>query len=129
MKKCYLKKKFAYNLKFKFFQEIEEAIELADEALKIRPLSYEAYYARSKAKLDADKLDEALDDVEEGLRIAPPQNRQDQRVLLSLRDEVLSRIEGSGIGCSSRFRNNNNNNGSCGSRMKVRASLNALTEL
>lgn len=105
------------------FQECDEAIELADEALKIRPLSYEAFYARAKAKLDADRLDEALGDIQEGLRVAPPQNRQDRRVLASLRDEIISRIEGTGIGSSkSGF-------GSCSSRTRIRASVDTLTEL
>jgi tetratricopeptide (TPR) repeat protein len=104
-------------------QECEEAIELADEVLKIRLFSYEAFYARAKAKLDSGRLDEALDDIEEGLRVAPPQNRQDRRVLVSLRDEIISRIEGTGIGSSK------NGCGSCSSRITMRASIDTLTEL
>ncbi|XP_014205049.1 protein TANC2 [Copidosoma floridanum] len=110
-------------------QECEEAIELADEALRIRPLSYEAYYARSKAKLDADRLDEALDDIEEGLRLAPPQNRQDRRVLVSLRDEIISKIEGTGIGSSKSTPATVGTSGSCGTRSRIRASFDTLTEL
>ncbi|OXU24414.1 hypothetical protein TSAR_008506 [Trichomalopsis sarcophagae] len=120
-----LKMNFLLNLSRckRKMEECEEAIELADEALKIRPLSYEAFYARAKAKLDADRLDEALDDIQEGLRVAPPQNRQDRRVLASLRDEIISRIEGTGIGSSkSGF-------GSCSSKTRIRASVDTLTEL
>ena len=106
------------------FQECEEAIELADEALKIRPHSYEAFYARAKAKLDVDLLGQALADIEEGIRVAPPQNRQDRRVLISLRDEIVSRIEGTGIGSSKQ-----SGFGNCNSRTRIRASVDTLTEL
>ncbi|XP_058796841.1 protein TANC2 [Phymastichus coffea] len=104
-------------------EECEEAIELADEALKIRPHSYEAYYARAKAKLDSSRLDEALDDIEQGLQVAPPQNRQDRRVLVALRDEIISSIEGTGIGSSKPAF------GSCSSKTIIRASIDTLTEL
>ena len=99
------------------FQECEEAIELADEALKIRPHSYEALYARAKAKFYMDRVEEALTDIEDGLRVSPPQNKQDRRVLVALRDEIISKIEGTGIGTSH------------SRQLRVQASIDTLTEL
>ncbi|XP_076295761.1 zinc-RING finger and ankyrin repeat domain-containing protein rolling pebbles isoform X2 [Lasioglossum baleicum] len=100
--------------------ECAEAIELADEALKVRPVSYEAFYARAKARVDSGLLEDALSDVQEALQIAPPQNRQDRRVLVALRDEIISRLDGLGT-----------SKGSCdsASRSRLRASVDTLTEL
>ncbi|XP_051163378.1 protein TANC2 isoform X2 [Leptopilina boulardi] len=102
--------------------EFEEAIELADEALKIKPSSYEAYYARAKARIDVDYLDEALADAQEALHIIPLHNREDRRVLTALRDEIISRLEGSGMGTSKGYEGG-------GSRCRLRASIDTLTEL
>ncbi|XP_074093654.1 zinc-RING finger and ankyrin repeat domain-containing protein rolling pebbles isoform X1 [Cotesia typhae] len=101
--------------------ECEEAIELADEALNTRPSSYEAFYARAKAKVDVGQLENALTDVQEALQIAPVNNRQDRRVLCALKDEIVSRIEGTGIGCSKTVADI--------TRSRFRASVDTLTEL
>ncbi|XP_076632082.1 zinc-RING finger and ankyrin repeat domain-containing protein rolling pebbles isoform X2 [Colletes latitarsis] len=100
--------------------ECAEAIELADEALKVRPVSYEAFYARAKARVDSELLEDALSDVHEALQMAPPQNRQDRRVLVALRDEIVSRLDDVEItkGC-----------GDSVSRSRLRASVDTLTEL
>ncbi|XP_053975452.1 protein TANC2 isoform X2 [Hylaeus volcanicus] len=98
--------------------ECAEAIELADEALKVRPVSYEAFYARAKARVDSDLLEDALSDVHEALQMAPPQNRQDRRVLVALRDEIVSRLDGAGTVKSD-----------SASRSRLRASVDTLTEL
>ncbi|CAK9795133.1 Protein TANC2 [Anthophora plagiata] len=100
--------------------ECAEAIELADEALKVRPVSYEAFYARAKARVDSDLLEDALSDVQEALQIAPPQNRQDRRVLVALRDEIISRLDGIGT---------NKGSTDVTSRSRLRASVDTLTEL
>lgn len=68
--------------------EPSEAVELATQVLKQRPDSYEAYYARAKARIDLKFYDDALCDVQEALLLLPPQNREVRRVLLNLRDEV-----------------------------------------
>ena len=94
---------------------------MAEEALKTRPSSFEAYYARAKAKLDVGFIDEALADTQEALHIIPLHNRQDRRVLISLRDEIISQLEGSGIGTSKGFEG--------GSRCRLHASVDTLTEL
>ncbi|XP_076174801.1 zinc-RING finger and ankyrin repeat domain-containing protein rolling pebbles isoform X2 [Ptiloglossa arizonensis] len=100
--------------------ECAEAIELADEALKVRPVSYEAFYARAKARVDSGLFEDALSDVYEALQMAPPQNRQDRRVLIALREEIVSRLDGVGTskGC-----------GDSTNRSRLRASVDTLTEL
>lgn len=108
-------------IKFVKFQEFEEAIKLADEALNLKPSSYEAYYARAKARIDIDFLDEALADAQEALHIIPLHNREDRRVLTAMRDEIISRLEGSGMGTSKGYEG--------GSRCRLRASVDTLTEL
>lgn len=100
--------------------ECAEAIELADEALKVRPVSYEAFYARAKARVDSDFLEDALSDVQEALQIAPPQNRQDRRVLVTLKEEIVSRLDGVGTSKGSVDSAN---------RSRLRASVDTLTEL
>ncbi|XP_043790692.1 protein TANC2 isoform X1 [Apis laboriosa] len=100
--------------------ECAEAIELADEALKVRPVSYEAFYARAKARVDSDFLEDALSDVQEALQIAPPQNRQDRRVLVTLKEEIVSRLDGVGTSKGSVDST---------SRSRLRASVDTLTEL
>ncbi|XP_012146768.2 zinc-RING finger and ankyrin repeat domain-containing protein rolling pebbles [Megachile rotundata] len=98
--------------------ECAEAIELADEALKVRSVSYEAFYARAKARVDSGLLEDALSDVQEALQMAPSQNRQDRRVLLALREEIISRLDGAGT-----------SKGSEPCRSRLRASVDTLTEL
>lgn len=76
-------------------QETEEAIELADQVLIMRPDSYEAYYARAKALADAGIYDGALSDVREALRLTPnthTHGAEIRRVLGHLREEIASRI-------------------------------------
>ncbi|KAK4290338.1 hypothetical protein Pmani_036750 [Petrolisthes manimaculis] len=72
--------------------EIDEAIQLADTALTIKSDSYEAYYARARANREAKKLKEALEDVNEAVRLAPSQ-RDVRRVLAKIRDEMQAELE------------------------------------
>jgi len=102
------------------WQEYIEAIELADEALSIRPISYEAFYARAKARVDLNMFEDALSDVQEALRNAPVHNRQDRRVLETLKDEIVCRIDGAGT---------NKEYDDYIARSRLRASVDTLTEL
>uniref|UniRef100_A0A1B6I3A2 RING-type domain-containing protein n=2 Tax=Homalodisca liturata TaxID=320908 RepID=A0A1B6I3A2_9HEMI len=68
--------------------EPSEAVELATQVLKQKSDSYEAYYARAKARIDLRLFEDALCDVQEAILLLPPQNRDIRRVLLNLRDEV-----------------------------------------
>ncbi|KAK8385521.1 hypothetical protein O3P69_016365 [Scylla paramamosain] len=72
--------------------EIEEAIHLADNALTIKSDSYEAYYARARAKREAKCLKEALEDVKEAVRLAPP-TRDVRRVLVKIQDEMQNELD------------------------------------
>ncbi|XP_023319029.1 protein TANC2 [Trichogramma pretiosum] len=77
--------------------EFEEANEIADEVLKIRPHSFEAYYARARGNMNLDRLEEALRDCEAGLRHVPEQARHDRRAFRQLREQILSMINGTEI--------------------------------
>ncbi|XP_065220330.1 protein TANC2 isoform X3 [Planococcus citri] len=68
--------------------EPESAVDLATEVLKVRPDSYEAYYARAKARMDLRMYEDALSDIQEALIVLPPQNRDVRRILLKLKDEI-----------------------------------------
>ncbi|XP_050719827.1 protein TANC2-like isoform X3 [Eriocheir sinensis] len=72
--------------------EIEEAIHLANTALTIKSDSYEAYYARARAKREAKQLKEALEDVKEAVRLAPP-TRDVRRVLIKIQDEMQCELD------------------------------------
>ncbi|KAK9710641.1 Ankyrin repeats (3 copies) [Popillia japonica] len=72
--------------------EPEEAIELANQVLIMKPESYEAYYARAKAQLDLKHYDQALLDVKESLKLSPSQNVEVRKVLAYLMDEISSKI-------------------------------------
>ncbi|KAI4487050.1 hypothetical protein M0802_012073 [Mischocyttarus mexicanus] len=89
--------------------------------LQIRPTSYEAFYARAKARVDLGLFEDAMSDVQEALHIAPAQNRQDRRVLIVLRDEILSRID--------EVNTNKESSSDCNNRTRFRASVDTLTEL
>lgn len=64
-----------------------EALELADQVLKINPLSFEAYYAKAKANREAGNLHEAVGNLTEASRVAP-QNREVHRVILKIKSEI-----------------------------------------
>ncbi|KAL1461449.1 hypothetical protein WDU94_013348 [Cyamophila willieti] len=68
--------------------EPQEAVELATKVLKLKPDSYEAYYARAKAYLDLKMIPEAQSDLQEALSLLPPANHEVRRVLLRLREEI-----------------------------------------
>lgn len=60
--------------------------------LSTKPESYEAYYARAKARLDLKLYENALADVREALRLAPAQSSEVRRVLTYLRDEISNKM-------------------------------------
>ncbi|XP_018398120.1 PREDICTED: protein TANC2 [Cyphomyrmex costatus] len=100
--------------------ECTEAIELANEALSIRLISYEAFYARAKAHVDLGMFEDALLDVQEALQNAPVHNRQDRRVLTTLKDEIVCRMNDTGT---------NKEHDDYIAKSRLRASVNTLTEL
>ena len=87
-------------------QDLDEAGRLASEALSLAPSCPEAYHARAKASHAAGRLEAALRDLTEAVRVAPG-NRELHRILLSLKLEMKekakhqeSRDSSSGV-CSS----------------------------
>ena len=68
-------------------QEHEEAARLASEALTLAPSCPEAFHARAKAYHAAGRLEAALRDLTEAVRVAP-QNRELHKILLSLKLEM-----------------------------------------
>ncbi|XP_057656321.1 protein TANC2 isoform X2 [Diorhabda carinulata] len=71
--------------------ESQEAIELANLVVELKPESYEAYYARAKAKLDQSKYESALHDVKEALKRAPQQGNE-IKILNYLLEDITTRM-------------------------------------
>ena len=74
-------------------QDCEEAARLADSALALRPDSYEALFARARARLDSGKSGDALSDVNRALALAPQNNRDARRVLTRLKEEIREQLQ------------------------------------
>ncbi|KAJ8251883.1 hypothetical protein GJAV_G00226490, partial [Gymnothorax javanicus] len=63
------------------------AEEFATKALELKPKSYEAYYARARAKRSSRQFPAALVDLNEALNLSP-NNREIQRLLLRVEEEL-----------------------------------------
>ncbi|XP_049574188.1 protein TANC1 isoform X2 [Syngnathus scovelli] len=62
------------------------AEDFATKALELKPRSYEAYYARARAKRSSRQFSEALADLHEAARLCPT-NREIRRLLLRVEEE------------------------------------------
>ncbi|XP_052467037.1 protein TANC2 isoform X2 [Carassius gibelio] len=62
------------------------AEEFATKALELKPKSYEAFYARARAKRSSRQFTEALDDLREAKKLCP-NNREIQRLLQRVEEE------------------------------------------
>ncbi|XP_030649404.1 LOW QUALITY PROTEIN: protein TANC2 [Chanos chanos] len=62
------------------------AEEFATKALELKPKSYEAYYARARAKRSSRQFHTALEDLNEAIRLCP-NNREIQRLLQRVEEE------------------------------------------
>uniref|UniRef100_A0A8D0RLC8 Tetratricopeptide repeat, ankyrin repeat and coiled-coil containing 2 n=1 Tax=Sus scrofa TaxID=9823 RepID=A0A8D0RLC8_PIG len=62
------------------------AEEFATKALELKPKSYEAYYARARAKRSSRQFAAALEDLNEAIKLCP-NNREIQRLLLRVEEE------------------------------------------
>ncbi|CAH1176220.1 unnamed protein product [Phaedon cochleariae] len=71
--------------------EPEDAVELANQVIEMKPDSYEAFYARSKAKIDMRMYESALSDVKESQRRAPSQGSE-MKVLNCLLEEIANKM-------------------------------------
>uniref|UniRef100_A0A3P8VF95 Tetratricopeptide repeat, ankyrin repeat and coiled-coil containing 2 n=1 Tax=Cynoglossus semilaevis TaxID=244447 RepID=A0A3P8VF95_CYNSE len=64
------------------------AEEFATKALELKPKSYEAYYARARAKRSSRQFPEALEDLNEAIKQCP-NNREIQRLLQRVEEESM----------------------------------------
>ncbi|XP_066530010.1 protein TANC2-like [Hoplias malabaricus] len=68
------------------------AEEFASRALELKPKSYEAYYARARAKRSSRQFHAALEDLSEAIRLCP-NNREIQRLLQRVEEECRQVVE------------------------------------
>uniref|UniRef100_A0A674N020 Tetratricopeptide repeat, ankyrin repeat and coiled-coil containing 1 n=1 Tax=Takifugu rubripes TaxID=31033 RepID=A0A674N020_TAKRU len=71
------------------------AEEFATKALELKPRSYEAYYARARAKRSSRQFAAALADLHEAARLAPS-NREIRRLLVRVEEECKHHQKASG---------------------------------
>lgn len=76
-------------------QEIAEALDLATEAIELRPDSYEGYYARSKVNIEMGRMDEAMNDAKMAFERSEKASNDIKNVLRRLQDDVNHRIQAS----------------------------------
>ena len=65
----------------------EDAIDLADQVLKINPVHFDAFYAKAKANREAGRLRSALNDLLSAAKVAP-QNRDIHKVIMKIKDDI-----------------------------------------
>ena len=68
-------------------KRFQEAVEAATQVLSFRPGSYEALWARGKAKRETGHLQEALEDLREAIQ-ASPQNLELHRFTIRVKEEL-----------------------------------------
>ncbi|XP_036423261.1 protein TANC2 isoform X1 [Colossoma macropomum] len=68
------------------------AEEFASRALELKPKSYEAYYARARAKRSSRQFHAALEDLSEAMRLCP-NNREIQRLLQRVEEECRQVVQ------------------------------------
>ncbi|XP_026815658.1 protein TANC2 isoform X3 [Rhopalosiphum maidis] len=71
--------------------EVHESVEFAEKVLKLKPTSFEAYYARAKALKDLRRYDDALTDIQEAVRLVPSGNSDIRHVLFRLKDDIQTK--------------------------------------
>lgn len=80
-------------------QEISESFDLASSAISIKPNSYDGYYARAKASMEAKNFSNALADTQKALeKVKLQQEYQNVSVevketLMRLCDELNKQID------------------------------------
>ncbi|GAB6031968.1 hypothetical protein CHUAL_010349 [Chamberlinius hualienensis] len=66
---------------------LEDAVDLATKALEVNPRSYEAFYARAKARRGLKQLKLAAEDLAEAVQIVP-ENKELRRLLIQIQEEI-----------------------------------------
>ncbi|KAK7919264.1 hypothetical protein WMY93_010548 [Mugilogobius chulae] len=69
------------------------AEEFATKALELKPKSHEAYYARARAKRSSRQFPEAMEDLNEAIKLCP-NNREIQRLLQRVEEEFRMLTQG-----------------------------------
>ncbi|VVC35400.1 Hypothetical protein CINCED_3A011918 [Cinara cedri] len=72
--------------------EVNESVEFAEKVLKLKPTSFEAYYARAKALKDLRRYEDALMDIQEAVRLVPHGNSDIRHVLFRLKDDIQNKL-------------------------------------
>ncbi|KAJ6636025.1 Protein TANC2 [Pseudolycoriella hygida] len=72
-------------------KEFTEATDLASLAIELRPDNYEGYYARAKAFMDLNNVEEALNDAREAINKSINTSVDIQQILLRLEQELYQR--------------------------------------
>nr|CAG4644101.1 EOG090X093U [Lepidurus arcticus] len=67
--------------------EFEESVQVCGQVLQLKPDSYEAFYARARAKKDMGQLQGALEDLKAALLHAPP-SKEVRRLLNQAKEEL-----------------------------------------
>lgn len=82
---------FNNSIFFCIFKEFAEAADLATLAIDLRPDNYEGYYARAKALMELNNIDEALNDAREATNRSFNASVDIQQVLLRLQNDLYQR--------------------------------------
>lgn len=73
------------------FQDAAEALELATQAIELKPNNYDGYYARAKALLEVGDIHEALKDAKHALERSKNQSIDIKDALIRLHDDLSKR--------------------------------------
>lgn len=73
-------------------QEIAEALDLATEAIELRPDSYEGYYARSKVNIEMGRMADAMTDAKSAYDKSDNASMDIKNVLRRLQDDIGQRV-------------------------------------
>lgn len=76
----------------KKLKDYTTAIDAADQAIQLKPKSWEGYYVRARATSDSGRPEEALQDIEEALDMVPT-NVEIRKILYRLKDDILTGYE------------------------------------
>lgn len=79
-------------------KEFTEASDLATSAIDLRPDNYEGYYARAKAFMELNNIDEALNDAREAVNRSVTAAVDIQQILLRLQNDLYQRSIASSSG-------------------------------
>lgn len=68
-------------------------MDLATEAIELRPDSYEGYYARSKVLIEMSRMSEAMNDAKKALEHSDKASSDIKNVLRRLQEDISQRVQ------------------------------------